>query len=278
VHPRFRPVSRAEVWGRAAAFLGIAGVAMGTLIVAPTLPVVGSLLAGEAVLIALLIRRQRRAWRLVRASDDAVSLMQQGRNREAAQLMESLLEPARQAPMLHALILYNRGVLLLHEGEPEGALAMLETVHASGWLAKGEGVYLAHLHQGLAVAWACCGGLEAARHHAELAHRAVGDVRRPSLLPMDVMLLAREGRDADALVLVELYGRQAEPLLQRNQLRSLTVYQAWLTARTRPEGASHPEVARLLASVLPLEPGEMVSTTRHWPELQSFLSAWRAWG
>ena len=205
------------------------------------------------------------AFRARRASLAAVGLMQAGDGSGSEALLRGVL--GRQPMVMSTLpgLVHNLGVCRLLQGDPAGALALMEHARVSGWLDAF--VYRRHraaYAQGRAVAAVVLGELDLAEAALDELDGQVPRAEARAWVVLARLLLAlRRGRSEAAGELIEsLEGVSLPP----PSARLAGVLVAW----TRVLGGEEPALAT--AGVTPLEPGEP-PWGAHWPELMDFAAA-----
>lgn len=201
-------------------------------------------------------------------NEDALANLRAGRAAEAAATWEELCEATRYAPLLHTLYVYNLGVAMLHHGDPERAVALMNAAKDGRWIASGA---LAHLRPqietGLALCHAVLGDLDAATHHRDAARAIAGEARRAITLLASTLIAARRGTLAEPPDEREL--RDAEATLMPSHIRGVRLLHAF--ARDRGDGPHR--TAEHDALDLDVRPGELDFLASRWPELRAFLTA-----
>jgi tetratricopeptide (TPR) repeat protein len=226
----------------------------------------------EGVLLVHLIRRRRRAVEVIRRSDDAVALLNQGRIDEATAEFDRLLSDSVESPRIHVLMLYNRGVAELYLGNVDEAIAILNAAIRSRWFSAWQRIYGGQAYQALAISYVYAGRLDEARYVASMAHRELSEAKRLLMLPVDAMILAREGRFDESLALLVQYSGAAEGLLLPNSMRALRMLKAFLLSLSDPTAERRNEMQELVRSAWPQRPVEYRAMAYTWPEFQHFLS------
>jgi len=271
--PRHQAASALQSFTTTGGLLAIV-FAMVWLVVGGTIGFAG-LLAAIGVEVALLVhvlRRRRRAVSIIRRSDDAVALLNQGRVDEAAAEFDRLLSESVESPRIHVLMLYNRGVAEMYLGNVEEAIAILDASIRSHWFKAWKPIYGGQAYQALAVAHLYAGRLDEARLIGTLAHQELSEAKRLLMLPVDTMILAREGRFDEALGLLVQYAAAAEGLLLPNSMRALRMLKAFLLSLSDPTAERHQEMQELVRSAWPQRPLEYRAMAYTWPQFQQFLN------
>jgi tetratricopeptide (TPR) repeat protein len=271
--PRHQAASALQSFTTTGGLLAIV-FAMVWLVVGGTIGFAG-LLAAIGVEVALLVhvlRRRRRAVSIIRRSDDAVALLNQGRVDEAASEFDRLLSESVESPRIHVLMLYNRGVAEMYLGNVEEAIAILDASIRSHWFKAWKPIYGGQAYQALAVAHLYAGRLDEARFIGTLAHQELSEAKRLLMLPVDTMILAREGRFDEALGLLVQYAAAAEGLLLPNSMRALRMLKAFLLSLSDPTAERHQEMQELVRSAWPQRPLEYRAMAYTWPQFQQFLN------
>jgi tetratricopeptide (TPR) repeat protein len=227
----------------------------------------------EVALLVHLARRRKRAVEVIRRSDDAVALLNQGRVDEAAAEFDRLLSDSVESPRIHVLMLYNRGVSELYLGNVDEAIAILDSAIRSKWFKAWKRIYGGQAYQALAVSYVYAGRLDEARYVASMAHKELSEAKRLLMLPVDTMILAREGRFEESLKLLVQYSAAAEGLLLPNSMRALRMLKAFLLSLSDPAAVRQQEMADLIRSAWPQRQVEYRSMAYTWPEFQHFLNA-----
>ena len=248
-------------------------VALGSLIAgalapAPILVAFAALVVGAEA--AIFVRLQRRAAPIVRCLVDVASLVEQGRYDEAAIILDAQSRVCRWIPNLHALLIQKRSDLLFAAGRLDEAEALARIAEQSGWLSRPRGgLYIAYpaLCSTLAVIAALRDDTVGAEVRRKLAHSAVSEVKRGSLIFMDALLLARAGRYADAVRQIQTVG--SEGRVQRPYVSVLR----WIYAYSAAEAGGGPDaVARLVDAAKP-STSEVLALAPAWPMLAAFARA-----
>ena len=107
---------------------------------------------------------------------------------------------------------------------------------------------------------------------ATAAHRELSEAKRLLMLPVDTMILAREGRFDESLALLVQYAAAAEGLLLPNSMRALRMLKAFLLSLSDPTAERHREMLELVRSAWPQRPLEYRAMAYTWPAFQQFLS------
>jgi hypothetical protein len=271
--PRHRPVG-ASRWGMIVfATMGAVGCLMVSLIMgAPAVLTIGAMVALEGVMIARLVRRRRRSFDLIKQSDDAVALLQQGRVDEAAARFDHLLPEAEDTPSLHALVLYNRGVTALAQGNVDQGLSIIDATLRSPWFGHWSKLYGAQGNLSLGLAHLYAGRIDEASRLAAEAHARFTEAKRPMMLPLDAMILARTGRFAEALHLLDSQWMAAEGVMPASSMRPLRILKAFVLQQADGGRTRGAEIQRLVQDGQPNRPTELRAMAQTWPELQHFLA------
>jgi tetratricopeptide (TPR) repeat protein len=271
--PRHQAASALQTFSTTGGLLAIVFASL-WLVVGGSLGFAGLLAAigVEVVLVVHLLRRRRRAVEVIRRSDDAVALLNQGRVDEAAAEFDRLLSDSVESPRIHVLMLYNRGVAEMYLGNVDEAIAILDAAVRSRWFKAWKPIYGGQAYQALAVAHVYAGRLDEARFMATAAHRELSEAKRLLMLPVDTMILAREGRFDESLALLVQYAAAAEGLLLPNSMRALRMLKAFLLSLSDPTAERHREMLELVRSAWPQRPLEYRAMAYTWPAFQQFLS------
>lgn len=275
----YRPLTRVRfAVGRAVLALPLAAGVFALLSAAELIVGGGSLFAFGGVLLAALARRRYRWRRMVRAlrdNEEAHAFLAQGQLDQARSIFERLCRRYRGTPTLHSLFVYGRAVSYLRGGQPTRARELLEAVLGAGWLEVGglagqQPSVMATLASTLAI----LGDNEGAVAWQRRAHDRVTVARRPTLLPMDVLIAARRGDHQGVLDTLRREGPGALDLLSASQRRIVRMLQAYalehLSGAFRHEGHGE-DLQDCLHAARPVHPGEYRELVVGWPELESFL-------
>jgi hypothetical protein len=270
--PRHRPTTRRS-WR-------IGGLALAAAITgAVVLSVQGALgllgltgaLGMYTAIIGWQLGRRRRAVRLVGENDDGVALLNTGDVDGAARIFDRLAGQARSIPFHHALVVYNRAIAFLRQGEPEEALRLLAAVQDSDWLDAENLPYRGLLAVGVGAACAQLGDLHQAVVWQQKAHASVSPAKRGLLVALDATIAARAGDFAAAERAFDLGWAAAEGLLPAAQMRSLKALKAFVLLHGPHDAGREAEVQRIIAELSPPRGREFFGMGARWPEMQDFL-------
>lgn len=239
--------------------------------VGPGLLGTGAVATAYLFMVVDLLRRRRLAFRLVRASDEAVALLHGGDVDGAARCLDALAAEARGVGFYHALVVFNRGVAFVRQSEPEKALRLFEAVARSGWFERYRVMgFDGLLYTATASAHALLGDVPAAEQMLARAQARVGPASRGKVLPSEALVGLRRGEDRAVAARIDAEWSSAEGALPATQLRALRALQAFALARS---GADEAEVQRALERARPVRAGELDHLGARWPALKDFLAA-----
>jgi tetratricopeptide (TPR) repeat protein len=256
----------------ARAFLVVAGLSAivgGVFFFSGNLVVMLAILMFEVLVFTRMARRRKNALRVVAQIDDSVALINSGRIDDANLLLDNLAIDARSLPFQHSVIVYNRGVAALADGNPELAITLFNEVAAKDWFRLYNGMYIPHLHRGYAAAYLALGQLDQAIAAAGRTHELLSDAKRPGMLPTDAVILYRQHRYDEAISLLQQNGDAASGLLtpsQRRQVLLLEAFGLW----TLGAEANRTRISGLVEANRPHRPRELLSLTMSWPEFAAF--------
>jgi len=270
--PHYRPTTRRS-WQLGGLTVGAAVTGLAVLAVGSPLGLVG--LAGAigayVAIVGWQLGRRRRAIKLVGENDDGVALLNAGDIDGAARVFDQLASDARSIPFHHALVVYNRAITYLRQGEPEQALRLLAAVQHAGWLEVKNLPYRSLLAIGVSSAYAQVGDLQQAVAWQQRAHGLVSPAKRGLLVSLDATIATRAGDYAAAAQIFELGWASAEGLLPAAQMRSLKALKAFVLLHLPPDAARRAEVDRIIAELTPPRGSEFFGMGARWPEMQDFL-------
>lgn len=278
--PQYRPATRLQfALGRTAIALPMAFAVFGLLTLGEYVAMGGSLVVFGGVLLAALTRRRRRWRRVVRAlreNEEAHAFMARGDLDRARSIFETLCRRFRGTPTLHSLFVYGRAVTFLKAGQPTKARELLEAVLAARWLETGGLTgQLPTVMATLASTLAILGDTAAAEGWQRAAHDRISAARRPTLLPMDLLIAARRDEHHVVLDTLRREGPDALDLLSASQRRVIRMLEAYALEREsgafRSEGHDD-ELREALFAARPVRPDEYRELVVAWPELEAFLS------
>ena len=296
----YRPISRREyrialaLRAAPAALLAIylwMALFIAGLVPSPAFPIAAGvgILAYGATLRA---RRNQSASEIAKQHAKVSARMEEGDVEGAAREMDALLAISRDSPAIHSMMVVQRGLLLMREGDLDRAVRLLEGVRREGWLtqpklAKGN----ASLLGGLAMLYVASNNPDAATAILRAARAELPTTHQGDLAPLEAATDARAGRFREAIERIELERAHGETSALHPRHRRLmalvfafSIERAAATNGARdaaprdsevtPGGektqASANSVAALVDELRPIEPGEFDHIVRAWPELRAF--------
>ncbi|MEI8256197.1 MAG: hypothetical protein WCJ30_11050, partial [Deltaproteobacteria bacterium] len=189
----YRPLTRRQARARVYVPVYSALVAMYVAIwQGYTLASVGLVLVLFA-LAAWRVAQRRRAVRLVRANEEAVATLNAGDVVGAASAFDALATQSRGIPIVHALLVFNRGATAMRLGDIDRAIELTERAVASGWVADVSLNLSSLAGSNLGTCHAIKGELDAAERWQREAHASVAPSKRGSLLLLDALVACRRG-------------------------------------------------------------------------------------
>lgn len=267
----YHPKGRWSLAARnAGLYLGtLGGIVAVSMVTGLRLLGMGTVLVWYALLIAHVVYRRRVAFRIARASDEAVALLNGGDVDGAARTLDQLAAQARSLGFYHAVVVFNRGVAFVRQGEPEKALELFGCVARSGWFERFRALgFDALLAAAAATAHALVGDLPAAERELAKARERTGPASRGKLLGAESLVGLRQGDDRAVAARIDAEWSAAEGALPATQLRALRAMQAWALVRS---GADEGAVHRAIERARPVRRGEHDHLGARWPELAQFL-------
>ena len=205
----------------------------------------------------------------VQKNQHAVNLLNAGRVDEASALFDQLTESERSTPA-HAVYVFNRAVAFVLQGRPRRAYSLFNAVRRSRAFTFGfSSSYLPLLHVEMGTCLALMGDLEEARRHQVRARKSIGEPHFGRLVFLEVLLLVREGRHAEAIQTARHRWRQAESVLRVPTLKGLRLLHAFALRRLGEHNGR--EFRSMLDGIRPSQPGEFDWIAAEWPEFRAFL-------
>jgi hypothetical protein len=232
----------------------------------------GLLLVGAALPLAFARARTRRALKgWLAKNEDGLALLRAGRYADAAEIWSELVGHAKWAPAVHALLVHNLAVAILHMGRPRRAIALMEEVERSKWFtARSLTGANTNLHIAHALAHAIVGNLERAEELRNTAAEALTEGRRGATMLVDTVIGARRGTLKEPPTTESL--RLAEAALMPTHVRAIPILHAF--AKTKGDGGYRTaEEDGPRAEGGGLAPGDLDFLAAEWPELAAFLHA-----
>lgn len=221
----------------------------------------------------------RALWHIVRTQAvvtenyDAAALLETGKAAEAGAKLDDLCRRAVRNPPVHAMVVYNRGVAYLRAGQSDRALSLFAAVLDCGVFEKSNSslhAFYSVLLTQVAAASALQGETETAERWQGLAHDHVTAARAGFLLPVDVILGIRTGRN-------EVVVRDAEAdwattgCLPGREVQSLRILCAFGLSQKNHNGIHDERIRKFLDGAWPCSPGQFDYLAVNWPELRAFL-------
>lgn len=220
------------------------------------------------VLLAWRIFVRRRAVKLVRGNEEAVALLNGGDLDGAAAAFDGLAREARPVPLVHALIVFNRGATAMREGDIDRAIELIDRAVQTGFIADATLSLSSLASSNLGTCHAIKGELDAAERWQRQAHASAAPSKRGSLMVLDAIVACRRGRFADAASQIEHDWNLAEGGLNAAQLRSLRLMRAFALENSGGDAA---EIDRIVEGAKPFRQGEQDYLAGSWPEFRAFL-------
>ncbi len=264
----YRPLSRRQARLRVYAPIYGALVAMYLAIWQGYLVASVGIVAGIFALVVWRAVQRNRAVRLVRANEEAVATLNAGDVQGAAKLFDGLATEARGVPIVHALLVFNRGATAMRLGDIDRAIELTQRAVQSGWIADASLNLASLAGSNMGTCLAIKGDLDAAERWQREAHAAVAPSKRGSLLVLDALIACRRGRYVEAIAQVERDWALAEGGLNAAQLRGVRLLRAFALEQT---GGEADEIASLIAGAKPFRTGEQDYLAGSWPEFRAFL-------
>ncbi len=203
---------------------------------------------------------------------ETTALVRAGEMEAAQPKLEAAI--ARASGPFAAQLAIVLGAVDIELGQVERGLAIIESARRSNWFDSAMmRDSLGVLHGGMATGWAALGDHDAAARALELGHRHLPATQRGLLLPDDVFVHARAGRNADVERCVATDLDAAEQLLPAWSIKWIRVLHAFARATA---GAGYradvdPRVSEALADARVRR--SMLRLAPKWPQLAAFLAA-----
>lgn len=197
----------------------------------------------------------------------AGTLARDGEPFVVSRALEALVADARPYPGFHSVALLCLGIARARGGDLEGALELLYVVQQGGWL-RHRVVWQAWLLPWLSQLHAARAELDLARRWLDAARAILPAESREALHPPEALLALREGRHAEAIVLIEAYvagANRSDGV--RSHFAFLRAYACECAGRPLPVD----EVRTIVAARLAAE-GRALPIEKWWPELAAFVA------
>jgi len=207
---------------------------------------------------------------------DAVALLESGRAAQAEPILDALCVRVPVRSPYHALFVFHRGVAFLRAGKPDRALSLFASVLDAGSFANPKRslhVYYPSLLGGIAAAYAMKGDTETAERWQGMAHDHVTQARAGLLLPLDVYLGIRAGRNEIVVRDAEAMWADASGCLTGSQMQALRLICAFGLSCVNYNGIYDDKIRWFLDGARPCRPGQFDYLGLKWPELRAFLEA-----
>jgi hypothetical protein len=233
-------------------------------------PLVSLLMIGGAA--GWLVRRRRRMLALVRRNDDAVALLGVDPT-TASRILDDLSMRASGFPAVHALIVYNRGVAYLREGNIDRALALFRAALDTDWFERFGPTHVGLLASGIAQAHATRGDVAAAASWARIAHANIGEARRGVLVALDMLIAARTGQWQHVDEVAAAGWALAEAAVPASSMRAIRLVRAFAIANLPPSQERGAMIELMLSGARPPQPHDYRGLAMWWPEYAAFLAS-----
>lgn len=185
---------------------------------------------------------------------------------EAEAAYRALAAKYRSRPGLHAFALYQLAIVVATRGDFARAIAMMEAIDAFPGTKRQPAI--------VALAPRCLALFEAQRGDVAAARRWLDAAKKRHVAGrwydahIEALVLAREGRHAEAIAAYDAERVDLERVLPVPAMRSILVRRAFSLSHL-PDRRE--EAARAARGIEPSRPDELEHVGHDWPEMRSFL-------
>lgn len=224
----------------------------------------------------VLIWRKVRAGRVLKNVLDGVVLGGRGEFTQAEKLLDEACARSRANKQIQCYCVYERAVVAMRRGDLQNAVGMTGAIYLSRALYNAGGNWSLYWGYSLALLARCLalqGKIADAERWQTMARAHMAEQWAAALYPTDVLLGLRTGRAATVLADAERDWVAIEATLRGWDVRAMRLYCAFAASQLAKEGDGQQAADRWLGGVFPRRPGEFAYLTKHWPELQAFVTA-----